>query len=150
MKCLWNKSRRIRVRWRFTSERERIGDAFSSRATLPSGQCNFRRLWSSIFPTRLTTRESWLFALFAFCAQMPASTASNFDRVFGPLWIVLAEWERRYVPRDGKVPLKAAFMIGRNETSAISYHLRGGNLSSNSFVYLSSNTLFFLTRSRLW
>lgn len=54
-------------------------------------------------------------ALLAFCAHMPASTASNFDRVFGPLWIVLAEREREDVPRDGKVPLKSALMIGRSD-----------------------------------
>lgn len=80
MKCLWNKSQGIRVRWRFTSERERIGDAFPSLATSSSIQCNFRRLRSSIFPARVTAWELTL-RCSPFVHTYRLAPASNFNRV---------------------------------------------------------------------
>jgi len=74
---------------------------------------------------------------------MPASTASNFDRVFGPLWIVLAERETECFAR-WKSSIEAC-TYDRKERClfAVSYHLRRENRMTLVRTYLSSNTLFY-------
>lgn len=80
MKCLWNKSQGIRVRWRYASERERIREAFPSLATSSSNQCNFRRLWSSIFPARVTAWELTLYCS-PFVHTYRLAPTNNFNHV---------------------------------------------------------------------